>query len=106
MKKAAALKLPLGEGQEMEVLEPPRKPSSWAACIKRIYEVDPLECPKCKGAMRIVAFIHDECAIRDIMKSQGIPDFRPPPKIPKYIDTSEALDDLVECDLIDPEFDA
>ena len=46
MKKAAALKLPLGEGQEMEVLEPPRKPSSWAACIKRIYEVDPLECPK------------------------------------------------------------
>ena len=23
--------------------------SSWAACIKRIYEVDPLECPKCKA---------------------------------------------------------
>jgi Transposase zinc-binding domain/Putative transposase len=23
--------------------------SSWAACIKRIYEIDPLECPKCKA---------------------------------------------------------
>jgi len=105
-KKAAACNPALGDGQETEALEPPRKPSSWAACIKRIYEVDPLECPKCKGVMRIVAFIQDECAIRDIMKSQGIPDFRPPPKIPKYVDTSEALDNVVEYDLIDPEFDA
>ncbi len=96
----------LDEGKGEKVHEPPRKLSSWAACIKRIYEVDPLECPKCKGTMRIVAFIQDEYAIRDIMKSQGIPDFRPPPKIPKYIDTSEALDNVVEYDLIDPEFDA
>jgi len=51
--------------------------------------------------MRIVAFIQDEYAIRDLMKSQGIPDFRPPPKIPKYIDTSGTLDDVVEYDLID-----
>jgi hypothetical protein len=36
----------------------------------------------------------------------GIPDFRPPPKIPKYVDTSEALDHVVEYDLIDPIFDA
>ena len=33
-------------------------------------------------------------------------DFRPPPRIPKYLDTSEALDDLMECDPIDTEFDA
>jgi len=105
-KKAAALTLVLGEERKLEVHEPPRKPSSWAACIKRIYEVDPLECPKCRSTMRIVAFIQDEYAIRDIMKSQGIPDFRPPPRIPKYIDTSEALDNVVEYDLIDPEFDA
>ena len=104
--KAAAHTLVQGEGREVEVHETPRKLSSWAACIKRIYEVNPLECPKCKGAMRIVAFIQDEYAIREIMKSQGIPDFRPPPKIPKYLDTSEALDNVVEYDLIDPEFDA
>ena len=104
--KAAALNASLGDAKKTEVHEPPRKPSSWAACIKRIYEVDPLECPKCQGTMRIVAFIQDEYAIRDIMKNQGIPDFRPPPKIPKYIDTSEAPGDVVEHDLIDPEFDA
>jgi hypothetical protein len=42
--------------------------SGWAACIKRIYEVDPLECPKCKAQMRIIAFIQDAHSIKDIMK--------------------------------------
>jgi len=38
--------------------EPKTKPSlSWAECMKRIYEIDPLECPKCKSQMRIIAFI-------------------------------------------------
>ena len=32
---------------------------------------------------------------------KGIPGFRPPPKIPKNIDTSEALDFVVEYDLVD-----
>ena len=30
---------------------------SWSRLIKKIYEVDPLICPKCKGQMRIIAFI-------------------------------------------------
>ena len=29
----------------------------WAALIKRVFEVDPLKCPKCGGTMKIVAFI-------------------------------------------------
>ena len=45
--------------------------SSWAACVKRIYEIDPLECPKRKSQMRIIAFIQDEHSIKDIMKAQG-----------------------------------
>ena len=28
----------------------------WAALIKRVYEMDPLLCPKCGGTMKIVAF--------------------------------------------------
>jgi len=32
---------------------------SWARLIKKIYEVDPLTCSKCKGQMRIIAFIED-----------------------------------------------
>jgi hypothetical protein len=29
----------------------------WASLIKRVYEVDPLRCPKCGGEMRVIAFI-------------------------------------------------
>ena len=25
--------------------------------IKRVYEIDPLQCPKCGGAMKIISFI-------------------------------------------------
>lgn len=30
---------------------------TWAMLIKRIYEVDPLACPKCGGRMKVIAFI-------------------------------------------------
>jgi len=76
--------------------------SAWAACIKRIYEIDPLECPKCKAQMRIIAFIQDEHSIKEIMKSQGIADFRAPPPIPKFIDTTEAIDELSSYDSFEP----
>ena len=72
--------------------------SAWAACIKRIYEIDSLECPKCKAQMRIVAFIQDEYSIKDIMRAEGLPDFRAPPAIPKFIDTSQDTYELYSCD--------
>jgi hypothetical protein len=31
--------------------------STWAMLIKRVYEVDPLECPHCGGTMKIIGFI-------------------------------------------------
>ena len=40
--------------------------------------------------MRIIAFIQDTHSIKDIMKAQGIADFRAPPPIPKFIETVEA----------------
>ncbi len=76
--------------------------SSWAACLKRMYEINPLECPTCKAQMRIIAFIHDALSIKDIMKAQGIPDFQAPPPIPTFIDTSEALDEIPDYDAFDP----
>jgi len=52
----------------------PATPSSrWAACIKRVYEIDPLECPKCKATMRVISFITDPHALAKIMKSLGVP---------------------------------
>lgn len=40
---------------------------SWARLIKKIYEVDPLTCPKCGGLMRIIAFIEDYKVIKKIL---------------------------------------
>ena len=57
---------------------------------------------KCKAQMRIIAFIQDEHSIKEIMKSQGIADFRAPPPIPKFIDTTEAIDELSSYDSFEP----
>jgi hypothetical protein len=35
----------------------PSSVSTWAMLIKRVYEVDPLECPCCGGQMKVVSFI-------------------------------------------------
>ena len=56
---------------------------NWARLIQKIYEVDPLICPKCKGAMRIISFIEDPLVIRDILThlELWLVRSRPPPKI-------------------------
>ena len=46
-----------------------------------MYEFDPLECPKCKSRMRIVAFITDPVALKQILQSLGLPHFTAPPKL-------------------------
>jgi len=39
----------------------------WALLLARIYEVLPLTCPKCGGAMKIVAFIAETVVMREIL---------------------------------------
>lgn len=65
---------------EPEDLKPNR---TWARLIQKIYEVDPLTCPKCQGQMRILAFIEDEEVIEKILKHLGLWDLkaRPPPNV-------------------------
>ena len=41
---------------------------NWARLIQKIYNVDPLICPKCSGKMRIISFIEDETVIKKILK--------------------------------------
>ena len=76
--------------------------SSWAACVKRIYEVDPLECPKCKGQMRIIAFVQEPNAIKAIMKSLGLPEYRAPPplnfKSRSVFDEQLCIDEIPDYD--------
>jgi len=55
---------------------------NWARLIQKIYEIDPLVCPKCQGVMRIISFIEDPQVIRDILTHLGLwlVRSRPPPK--------------------------
>ena len=39
----------------------------WAELIRRVYEVDPLRCPRCGAEMRIIAFILDPAVLRRIL---------------------------------------
>jgi hypothetical protein len=62
----------------------------WAELIRRIYEVDPLVCPRCGGQMRIIAFITEPRVIGKILRhlaEKGV-DARSPPTAP--IDTDAA----------------
>jgi len=56
---------------------------NWARLIQKIYEVDPLVCPHCKGPMRIISFIEDPSVIREILTHLGLwlVRSRPPPKM-------------------------
>ena len=55
---------------------------NWARLIQKIYEVDPLTCPKCSGTMKVISVIEDEEVIKKILKHLGLWErkARPPPK--------------------------
>jgi hypothetical protein len=40
----------------------------WARLIAKIYEVDPLTCPKCGSEMKVLAVILDPYEIKKILK--------------------------------------
>ncbi len=48
-----------------------RAKSAWARLIGKVYEADPLECPKCHGPMRIIALINDPPVVRRILEHLG-----------------------------------
>ena len=40
----------------------------WRELIKRVYEVDPLVCPRCHAEMRVIAFIIDHAVVDKILR--------------------------------------
>ncbi len=48
----------------------PRKIPSpkWRECIRKVWEVDPLDCPKCGSEMKIIGFINEADVIRKILE--------------------------------------
>lgn len=45
---------------------------NWARLIQKIYEVDPLTCPKCSGKMKVISVIEDQVVIKKILKHLGL----------------------------------
>jgi len=39
----------------------------WAEMIRKVYEVDPLICPRCGGRMKVVAFLTDDAVVDRII---------------------------------------
>ena len=66
-----------GASAAIEIIEhreskPRRIPSrSWRELIKKVWEVDPLLCPKCHHEMRIVSLINDAQIIERILRHVG-----------------------------------
>jgi hypothetical protein len=59
----------------------------WAVLLKRVFLVDVLECPKCKGRMKILAAVTAPTNVRRVLESLGLPSeaprlppARPPPQ--------------------------
>ena len=48
-----------------------RARSAWARLIHKVYEVDPLQCPKCGAPMHVIALIDDAAIIRRILEHLG-----------------------------------
>ena len=59
----------------IEVTPPPvskELKKSWSYFIRKVYETDPLTCPKCQGEMRIISFIDQPDVIRKILQHLGL----------------------------------
>ncbi len=60
----------LGEAPATEFAA--RAKAAWARLIRKVYEADPLECPKCRGPMRVIALIENPGVIQRILEHLGL----------------------------------
>jgi len=71
---------------------------NWAMLIKQVWEVDPLECPKCGHEMKIISVIDDQKIIKQILEHLGLWEeekqaIRAPPEIEYGITYEPYYDD-------------
>jgi hypothetical protein len=50
----------------------------WATLYRRVYDVDPLECPRCGGCLRFAEVIEDVGRARAELRRRNLPDTPPP----------------------------
>ena len=80
--------------------QPPRIPSkTWRELIKKIWEVDPLSCPRCGHEMKIISLIHEPGVIQRILRHLGLWKEQSDPherKIKTPVDGPVVLEDFVD----------
>jgi hypothetical protein len=61
--------------------------------IRKVYEVDPMSCPRCGGAMRVVAFLMEHAVVDRIIEYLKLTFVaeRPPPPPRRPATTTELL---------------
>jgi hypothetical protein len=75
-----------GSGEVEEAVPPSPERAAlrrrWANLIRRVYEVDPLVCPRCGAEMRIIGFITEPSLVKRIIDHIRKRDrvSRPPPR--------------------------
>ncbi len=80
IRKASLMPVSLGMMEE-ELRHIPSK--GWAEMIRKVYEVDPMVCPRCGGTMRVIAFLTDFAVVDriiDHLKLTFVAERPPPPQ--------------------------
>jgi len=78
-----------GEGKVEEAPARKRRPSAtWARLIAKVFHADPLTCRRCGGKLKIVAYLHDQAAIRQVLAHLGLSppeETKPPPTMHEVV---------------------
>jgi hypothetical protein len=71
--EAEVVDAPEGDVIDVSAFKPRRIPSKkWRELIKKVWEADPLLCPRCQHEMRIVALIDEAAVIERILRHLGL----------------------------------
>ena len=63
----------LADGIDVSDYVPKKRPAKkWRELIKKVYEVEPLQCPKCFKQMKVLALIDEPIAIYEILSYVGL----------------------------------
>ena len=78
-----------GEGKvEEEPAQKRRSSASWARLIAKVFHADPLTCRNCGAKLKIVAYLHDTVAIKQILDHLGLSspeEPKPPPAVHEVV---------------------
>ena len=63
----------------------------WAQLMKRVFDIDVLQCPRCNSRMQRIAFITEGQGIRDILASIGLATAPPEAAKPCWVEQQECF---------------